>query len=110
METSGSINILIDEKTATTDYTVLESVKSDRFGFLNWLKLSPKTGRRHQLRKHLAALGNPILGDKEYGKEELILYGKGLYLHASQLDLTHPFTKEKLSIKSNLPKKFKMIC
>ena len=109
METSGSINILIDEKTATTDYTVLESVKSDRFGFLNWLKLSPKTGRRHQLRKHLAALGNPILGDKKYGKEELILYGKGLYLHAGILEFTHPFTKQHLRIEKELPNKFKKI-
>jgi len=109
METSGSINILIDEKTATTDYTVLESVKSDRFGFLNWLKLSPKTGRRHQLRKHVAALGNPILGDKEYGKEGLILHGKGLYLHAGVLEFTHPFTKQQMRIEKELPDKFKKI-
>jgi 23S rRNA pseudouridine1911/1915/1917 synthase len=56
------------------------------------------------------SIGNPILGDQDYGIEPLVLKGKGLYLHASQLDFTHPFTKEKLSIKSNLPKKFKMIC
>ena len=39
----------------------------------------------------------------------LILKGKGLYLHASQLEFTHPFTEEKLSIKSTLPVKFKKI-
>jgi 23S rRNA pseudouridine1911/1915/1917 synthase len=49
------------------------------------------------------------LGDQEYGIKSLILKGKGLYLHASQLDFTHPITKDKLSITSNLPKKFKMI-
>tara|TARA_B110000091_G_scaffold209576_1_gene250985 strand:+ start:377 stop:1240 length:864 start_codon:yes stop_codon:yes gene_type:complete len=106
MEASGSINVLIDEKIATTDYVVLENVKSDRFAFLNLVKLSPKTGRRHQLRKHLTALGNPILGDKEYGKEGFILKGKGLYLHAGILEFTHPFTKQKMSIEKELPNKF----
>ena len=58
------------------------------------VKLSPKTGRRHQLRIHLSSIGNQILGDKEYGNPELILKGKGLYLHASTLTFQHPFTKE----------------
>ena len=53
--------------------------------------------------------GNPILGDQKYGIESLILKGKGLYLHASQLDFTHPFTKEKLALTSALPKKFNLI-
>ena len=69
----------------------------------------PETGRRHQLRNHLLSIGNPILGDQEYGIDSLILKGKGLYLHASQLEFTHPFTEEKLSIKSTLPVKFKKI-
>jgi 23S rRNA pseudouridine1911/1915/1917 synthase len=69
----------------------------------------PETGRRHQLRNHLLSIGNPILGDQEYGMDLLILKGKGLYLHASQLEFTHPFTGVKLSIKSTLPMKFKKI-
>mgnify|MGYP006074756931 CR=1 FL=1 len=109
METSGSIHIPIDERVAITNYAVLESVDSDRFGFLNWVKLSPKTGRRHQLRKHLSALGNPILGDKEYGKEGFVLKGKGLYLHAGILEFTHPFTMQKMLIEKELPNKFKKI-
>lgn len=99
----------VDDKPAESHYKVLQTVASKRFDFLNLLELSPKTGRRHQLRKHLATIGNPILGDKEYGKEGLILNGKGLYLHAFSLDFTHPFTEEKLQIKSNVPSRFSKI-
>ena len=109
MNLKGAIKTYINKKTAITNYKTIQSVKSNRFEFLNLVELSPKTGRRHQLRIHLSSIGNPILGDQEYGIKSLILKGKGLYLHASQLDFTHPITKDKLSITSNLPKKFKMI-
>ncbi|MDG1039566.1 MAG: RluA family pseudouridine synthase [Polaribacter sp.] len=109
MEQKGTIDFLIDEKKAFTEFEVLESEKSERFDFLNLVKLIPKTGRKHQLRKHLLAIGNPILGDKEYFKENLILNGKGLFLHASTLEFTHPFTQKNISITKELPKKFKKI-
>jgi len=109
MNLKGAIKTNINKKTAITNYKTIQSVKSNRFEFLNLVELSPRTGRRHQLRIHLSSIGNPILGDQEYGIKSLILKGKGLYLHASQLDFTHPITKDKLSITSNLPKKFKMI-
>lgn len=106
METDGIISSPVDDKQSESIYSVLNTVPSKRFHLLNLAELSPKTGRRHQLRKHLTSIGNPILGDQEYGIEELILKGKGLYLHASQLDFTHPFTKETMVIKSELPKRF----
>ena len=109
MNLKGAIKTYINKKTAITNYKTIQSVKSNRFEFLNLVELSPRTVRRHQLRIHLSSIGNPILGDQEYGIKSLILKGKGLYLHASQLDFTHPITKDKLSITSNLPKKFKMI-
>ncbi len=109
MESSGSIDSQIDEKESLSNFEVLETVISERFKFLNLVKLIPKTGRRHQLRKHLSGIGSPILGDKEYGIEDLILNGKGLYLHASKLEFEHPFTKEKMNINSELPKKFNKI-
>ena len=109
MEQSGEINFLVDEKKSFTKYKVLETVKSERFGSLNLVKLQPKTGRKHQLRKHLLAIRNPILGDKEYFIENLILNGNGLYLHASTLEFMHPFTKEIIAITKELPKKFKRI-
>ena len=59
MEQKGTIDFLIDEKKAFTEFEVLESEKSERFDFLNLVKLIPKTGRKHQLRKHF--LGNSLV-------------------------------------------------
>lgn len=109
MNASGEIDSEVDNKNAITHFKILKSVKSERFRYLNLVKLQPKTGRKHQLRKHLLEIGNPILGDKEYFLKEKILKGKGLYLHASTLDFIHPFTKQKISISKGFPKKFKMI-
>ena len=109
LEPEGRIQFEVDEKQSESIYKVIATVSSKRFSKLNLVKLSPKTGRRHQLRKHLSAIGNPILGDQEYGKEELILKGKGLYLHASRLDFIHPFKMEHLEINSPIPLKFKKI-
>ncbi len=109
MNSKGYIKTDVDEKPATSNYNTIHTVKSKRFEFLNLVELLPETGRRHQLRNHLLSIGNPILGDQEYGIESLILKGKGLYLHASQLEFIHPFSGKKLSIKSTIPIKFKKI-
>jgi 23S rRNA pseudouridine1911/1915/1917 synthase len=109
MNTVGHINFLIDEKIAQTKFEVLKTVVSERFGYLNFVNLAPKTGRKHQLRKHVAEIGNPILGDKKYFLEHKILNGKGLFLHAATLDFVHPFTNDKISITKKLPKKFTKI-
>lgn len=109
MEFSGIINTLIDNKNSETHYEVMKTVVSKRFEYLNLVKLSPKTGRRHQLRKHMLSLGNPILGDKEYCNEKLILNGKGMYLHAGILEFIHPFTKQQIKIKKDFSNKFKKI-
>ena len=109
MEFSGIINTLIDNKNSETHYEVMKTVVSKRFEYLNLVKLSPKTGRRHQLRKHMLSLGNPILGDKEYCNEKLILNGKGMYLHAGILEFIHPFTKQQIKIKKDFSNKFTKI-
>ncbi|WP_440121206.1 RluA family pseudouridine synthase [Tenacibaculum sp. Ill] len=109
MQKNGEINLPIEDKNAFTSFKVIETVESPRFDYLNLVKLTPKTGRKHQLRKHLFTIGNPILGDKEYFLEDLILNGKGLFLHASTLSFIHPFTKETINITKELPKKFKKI-
>ncbi|AUC84900.1 RNA pseudouridine synthase [Polaribacter sp. ALD11] len=109
MEEKGKIDFPIDEKKSFTEFEVLQTVISERFKILNLVKLQPKTGRKHQLRKHLSTIGNPILGDKEYFKEGLLLNGKGLYLHASSLEFMHPFTNKKVIFTKELPKKFTKI-
>jgi len=102
----GTIDLAIDGKEALTKFQVIQSLSSDRFNQLNLVQLKPSTGRRHQLRKHLASIGNPILGDKEYGKEGLIHYGKGLYLHAFELCFQHPASQLLTSVRAPLPNKF----
>jgi 23S rRNA pseudouridine1911/1915/1917 synthase len=109
MKKEGFIDCPIDNKVSYSSFKVLDSVKSERFQFLNLVKLSPKTGRKHQLRKHLLSLKNPILGDKEYYLTDKILNGKGLYLHAAQLEFKHPFNSKEINIYKELPKKFKSI-
>jgi 23S rRNA pseudouridine1911/1915/1917 synthase len=109
MDPCGRVTDPVDTKQAATRYRVCDSVLSNRFAQLNLVQLQPETGRRHQLRKHLAGMGNPILGDKEYGQENLILQGKGLYLHAFALDFIHPFTRKKMHLEAELPKKFRKI-
>ena len=61
MNLKGAIKTNINKKTAITNYKTIQSVKSNRFEFLNLVELSPRTGRRHQLRIHLSSIGNPIL-------------------------------------------------
>ncbi|MCK5776638.1 MAG: RNA pseudouridine synthase, partial [Bacteroidales bacterium] len=106
MPDAGTVDIDIDGKRSETIYKTLQSDESERFGFLNLLELIPKTGRKHQLRKHLSYLGNPILGDLLYGFDGKKLKGKGLYLHASSLRFEHPITKEQIEVTADLPKKF----
>lgn len=102
----GEINNPLHDKSAYTRYEVQQSVESAKFGWLNLVKLIPETGRRNQLRRHMKSIGSPILGDKKYGREGLILTGKGLYLHAYSLEFIHPFFQERIEVLSTLPKKF----
>jgi tRNA pseudouridine32 synthase/23S rRNA pseudouridine746 synthase len=64
------------------------------------VELEPVTGRTHQLRVHMAAIGHPILGDAFYGDAAS---APRLLLHACSLDLVHPLSGEPLSIASQVP-------
>jgi len=70
---SGTINSSIDKKVAITDYTVISytaSLHPRAAGWITTVDLYPVTGRRHQLRKHMKLVGNPIWGDKRYGPND----------------------------------------
>lgn len=67
------------------------------------VELTPYTGRSHQLRVHMAALGHPILGDGLYAHPAGIQAAPRLYLHSSELGITHPHTKVPLAFNCPAP-------
>ena len=103
---AGRIEKPIEGKIAISDYTKLKTVKSLKNENLTLLELSPKTGRTHQLRIHCTSLGFPILGDKLYGKEGLVLKHKGLFLSAVSITFSHPRSNEEISVSIPTPYKF----
>jgi 23S rRNA pseudouridine955/2504/2580 synthase len=70
-----------------------------------WVELQPLTGRTHQLRAHMAAIGHPIIGDGKYGGADAFLTGgisRKLHLHARRLKIDSP-TKGKIDVAAELP-------
>jgi len=88
-------------KEASTSYVLKE-----RFAEADLLEIFPKTGRTHQIRIHLAAIGHPVLGDNLYGGRRMRKTGmpSRQLLHASRI--AFPFKKERLSFEAPLPSDF----
>lgn len=86
-----------DGDSAMTHYETLETRNS-----LSLLRLVPETGRTHQLRLHMAALGCPLAGDWLYGTEDPALIPRPA-LHSYALELVHPVTGEVLHLTAPLP-------
>lgn len=73
-----------------------------------WVELQPLTGRTHQLRVHMAAIGHPIVGDGKYGGQEAFLTGaisRKLHLHARRLRIDHP-DGGRIDVSADLPQHF----
>lgn len=88
-------------RAATTDAEVLE-----RFGNATLLRVRPRTGRTHQIRVHLAAIGHPILGDGRYGGGGDDAGRLGLrrpFLHSASIAFRHPVTGETIALEEPLP-------
>lgn len=83
-------------KPALTHLRVLE-----RYEHTALLEATPETGRTHQIRVHLAAIGHPIVGDELYGGDPS---SAGLHLHALSLEITHPVTDERMIFIAKNPK------
>ena len=100
------INLPIDRKIAKSDVYVLDKNKE-----FTLFKIDLKTGRKHQIRIHLAKIGYPIIGDKIYGLKKLDdLRLKSInrqMLHAYEISFIHPFTKKKTAIKAPIYPDFK---
>ncbi|MCZ4342519.1 RluA family pseudouridine synthase [Sphingomonadaceae bacterium G21617-S1] len=89
---TGGEKMHVDEKEgspARTRYRVIERAGNRAC----WVELQPYTGRTHQLRVHMAAIGHPIVGDGKYGGAEAFLSGtisRKMHLHARRLKVDHP--------------------
>lgn len=88
--------VVVGGREARTSYRVLEYLAGNSL-----LELDLETGRTHQIRVHLAYLGNPLLGDRIYGRPSPLLARH--FLHAHRLGFRHPRTGEPVEFRSELP-------
>ena len=102
--TSANAEKLINPKKALTSFEVVEQRKE-----MSLIRVSPKTGRKHQIRIHLQSIGHPIVGDKIYNTKNFQQDNKKhhrLMLHAQKIEFYFPPGK-RYSLESDLPKDFK---
>jgi 23S rRNA pseudouridine1911/1915/1917 synthase len=88
-------------KSARTGYTVRE--RRDGPPPTTLLELELQSGRTHQIRVHMAAIGHPVVGDARYGTPDKKLGSGRFFLHAYQLAFTHPSSAERMTFESPLP-------
>lgn len=102
-------------KDALTNYNTIASIELDipvvpyEKSRYSLIKLMPETGRMHQLRKHLNKINHPIVGDYKYGDRfhnrmfETEFNCNYLFLHAYQIEFTHPLTHQKMCLTAEFP-------
>ena len=108
-EDNGRFNQAIQSKKAITDFETEKVVPSRIFKHLSLVKLSPITGRTHQLRIHLKDAGHLIVGDKQYAQGQKTILGKGLFLFAGGLVFEHPLSNKKIRVNLDLPNRFQKL-
>jgi tRNA pseudouridine32 synthase / 23S rRNA pseudouridine746 synthase len=85
----------VQNKKAVTN---IQLIPQDRQADCSVIEARPETGRKHQIRIHLASIGHPVINDRQYGTAP---HAGDLQLQASALQFAHPYTQQKLLI--NLP-------
>ena len=91
-------------RTALSTYRRLEEI-----GNFSLVEVQIKTGRTHQIRVHLTAIGHPVVGDEVYGEHAYAQFSKKYgkparhFLHAARLEFSHPRSGERLQFQSPLP-------
>jgi 23S rRNA pseudouridine955/2504/2580 synthase len=105
---TGGEKMMVDEtehgQSARTRYRVIGRAGNAA----SWVELQPLTGRTHQLRVHMAAIGHPIVGDGKYGGQAAFLTGsisRKMHLHARRLRIEHP-EGDLLDVTAPLPDHF----
>jgi len=99
-------------RTAVTHYRVVRRLDT-KFGKFTLLDVKIDTGRTHQIRVHVATMGNPVVGDTTYGapkqargKSAAISLERN-FLHSGELEFRHPRTGQTIALKSELPEELR---
>jgi 23S rRNA pseudouridine1911/1915/1917 synthase len=118
----GTVTIHRKGKESSTEYKIVE-----RFKGFTYLEVIPRTGRTHQVRVHLQAIGHPLAIDPLYGDNEPIYLSKlkrnyrfkpdqeerplidRLTLHAAEILVTHPLSHQPVTIAAELPKDMRVL-
>lgn len=87
-------------KLAKTEYTVVFETS-----YYSVMKINLLTGKKNQIRVHMADLGHPIVGDTKYGKDKTSKH-KNLMLHAFAISFEHPFSKKLMRVQVDVPDYF----
>mgnify|MGYP003332020272 CR=1 FL=1 len=93
--------VVVDGKPARTRYRVLEQFRAPAEAAS--LECRLESGRTHQIRVHLSAIGHPVVGDAIYGGVRSGIDAPRPFLHAARLELEHPVTREALAFDARLP-------
>ncbi|MEE9491937.1 MAG: pseudouridine synthase [Gammaproteobacteria bacterium] len=94
---------IVDHLNGKASITCFQTLEYNTDNDSTLVELSPLTGRSHQLRVHMQAIGHPILGDALYATPKAKDKAPRLLLHASLIDFDHPYSKRRIIIKSKYP-------
>ena len=105
-EDAATVRRVIDMERGKPSLTHYRTISSGNGRTLVRLRL--ETGRTHQIRVHMAAIGHPVAGDFLYGRELAFLPGR-FALHSAAIELDQPLSGERISIESPLPDELKVL-
>lgn len=94
----GLIKSLLDGSSAITEYKVIEKRKN-----FSIVEVTPRTGRKNQIRIHFKRIGHPLVGESRFAfRKDYLLKAKRVCLHAQSLEFIHPITKKFMNLISEL--------